>query len=202
MAVCCRIYGKEEVEYVGATLSTYERNGYDDSDFYAICWDEEKNALVDVEYDTTRCGGGGWAKVDATKDVLRKAFRHCVNNARNHFDSVYNEAQAKKVKVGDTVVVMRGRKVPIGTTATCFWVGSRKNYYTYRDEERAGIEFGGQRVFLPLEYVEVEGWEERLIRGKERKRLIRKAAVREMPIVYRQMFEEVYFQGRYGCYLR
>ena len=73
MAVETCLYGKTDVQYEGCVLSTYERNGYHDSDFYAVCWDEEKQAVVDVEYDTTRAGGGGYANIDATPETIRKA---------------------------------------------------------------------------------------------------------------------------------
>jgi len=62
MAVIAGIYGNTEPEYVGCVLSTYELNGYNDSDWYAVCWDREQQKLVEVEYDTTRAGGGGRAE--------------------------------------------------------------------------------------------------------------------------------------------
>lgn len=197
MAVCCNLYGEDKIEYAGCVLGTYERNGYDDSDFYAICWDEEKQEVVDVEYDTTRSGGGGWAKVDATEETLRKAFRHFARIARISFDGRWNKEQAREVKPGDTVIVVRGKKIPKGTVATCFWVGERRNIYTYSDDKRVGVEVNGQRSFLPLEYVEVVDWQSRLIHGKERLYRIRKAAIRMMPIGCRHLFENCYFRGRY-----
>lgn len=63
-----------EITYEGAVIATYERNGYDDSDFMALVWDEGRQAVIHVQYATTR----GWtygnsATVDATDDVLAKA---------------------------------------------------------------------------------------------------------------------------------
>jgi hypothetical protein len=67
MAVYAGIYGKENIaEYEGCVLRTYEKNGYEDFDWYAVCWDRSKKAVVDVKYDTTRAGGGGSAVIDAT----------------------------------------------------------------------------------------------------------------------------------------
>jgi hypothetical protein len=60
------------VEYVGAVLGTRERNYYDDSDFYAVVWDEERQCVKSVEYATTRFGGGGTASPDATEEVIQK----------------------------------------------------------------------------------------------------------------------------------
>lgn len=189
MAVLRGIYGKTEPEYVGCVLDTYEHNGYDDSDWYAICWDEEKQELVHIEYDTTRAGGGGYARIDATEDVILKVYRHYKEIARKEFDSTWNPEQAKKVRKEDTVRVIRGRKVKKGTTGKVFWLGKSFNYYSGRAEDRVGIEVDGERIFLPLEYVEVIGWESRLITGKERKQRIRHATVGFLPSIYRSAFK-------------
>lgn len=188
MAVTARIYGQTTPEFVGCVLNTYERNGYDDSDFYAVCWDEETQSVIDIEYDTTRAGGGGYAEIDATEDVLRKAYRYYKNCGRTLYDTKTNPNQAKAVKVGDTVKVVRGRKIPKGSAGQVFWVGVRKNFYTYRDEERVGIEINGERVFLPAEYVEVIDWQSRLVRGKDRKKAIRNYAINSMPFWARHYF--------------
>lgn len=188
MAVLCGIYGKTEPEYVGCVLDNYEHNGYNDSDWYAICWDEEQQKVTHVEYDTTRAGGGGYAKVDATMDVIRKVYRYYKEIARKSFDSTWNQEQAKKVRLEDTVRIIRGRKVKKGTIGKVFWIGKSFNYYSGRAEERVGIEVNGERVFLPLEYVEVVDWESRLITGKERKKIIRSAAVNYLPARYHSVF--------------
>lgn len=188
MAVLERQYGKTEPEFVGCVLSTYERNGYDDSDFYAVCWDEESQSVVDIEYDTTRAGSGGWAVIDATEEVLRKAYRYYKNCGRALYDTKTNPGQAKQVRKGDTVKVIKGRKVPKGSEGKVFWTGTRRNYYTYRDEERVGVEIGDERVFLPIEYVEVVDWQSRLVRGKDRKKAIRNFAINSMPFWARHYF--------------
>ncbi len=197
MAVVTSTYAKTEPIYKGCVIDKFERNGYDDSDFYAACWDEEKQSIVYIEYDTTRCGDGGYANIDASEDVLRKVFRYLCRAAREQFDTKDNPKQAKEVKTGDDVVVVRGTKVGKGTVGKVFWQGICYNKYSYRDEERVGIEVNGERVFLPLGYVEVIGWEKRLIKGKERREKIRSAAVREMPYHYRDDFSHCYFQGKY-----
>lgn len=60
--------------YEGCVLSTGEHNYYDDSDFYAMVWDEPTQSVKKVIYATTR----GWtyhngAKVDATEENRAKA---------------------------------------------------------------------------------------------------------------------------------
>lgn len=189
MAVQTWIYGKPDVQYEGCVLDTYEHNGYHDSDFYAVCWDQKKKTIVDIEYDTTRCGGGGWAKVDATDEIIREAYRWYKTIGRGIFDKEENPRQAKVIRKGDTVKVIRGRKIPKNTVGTIFWLGKTYNGYSHREEERVGIELAeGNRVFLPLEYVELVGWEGRLLHGKERKKKIRNFAIRSMPYRYRNHF--------------
>lgn len=188
MSVIAGIYGKTEPEYVGCVLNVWERNGYNDSDFYATCWDRESGKIVEVEYDTTRAGGGGYADIDATIDVLRQVYRYYKRLGRDHFDSVTNIENAKKVKKGDTVKVIRGRKVKKGTIATVFWVGTCYNPYSRINENRVGLEIDGKRQFINLDYVEVIDWETRLLKGKDRKKAIRNFAVNSMPKHYRRLF--------------
>ncbi len=194
MGIRCYLYGESQKEYEkfdGCVLSMYERNGYDDSDFYAVCWDEETQSVVNIEYDTTRAGGGGTCSIDATEEVIRKAFRYYMRIGRSLFDSKLNAEQAKKISKGDTVRIIKGRKVPKGTVGTCFWIGTVKNFYSYRDEERMGVEVNGEKFFVPLEYAEVVDWESRLLHGKERKKKIRNFAVHSMPYQYRERFDKL-----------
>lgn len=188
MAVLAGIYGQKTESYVGCVLDTYEHNGYHDSDFYAICWDENEGKIVEVEYDTTRCGGGGYAKIDATDEVLRKVYRFYSDVGRSLFDGKTNPSQAKAVRVGDTVKVVRGQKIPKGSVGVVFWVGETYNQWSRRTEKRAGIEIDGERKFLPAEYVEVIGWEQRLITGRERRKRIRNFAINSMPSWSRKKF--------------
>ncbi len=190
MAVIAGIYGKTEPEYVGCVLSTYERNSYNDSDWYAICWDERKQAVVEVEYDTTRAGGGGCAEIDATPEVLREVYRWYKRMGRQHFDTRTNPEQAQKIRKGDTVKVIRGRKVPKGTVGVVFWLGTRYNQYSRCDEDRVGIEVDGERMYLNSDYVEVVGWEARLATGRDRKKAIRNFAVNSLPEHFRYLFSE------------
>lgn len=60
--------------YVGCCISESERNGYSDSDFYMLVWDEEKKEARSIEFASTR----GWSYpcmgsyVDATPEVLEQ----------------------------------------------------------------------------------------------------------------------------------
>lgn len=112
------------VEYEGAVLDTFERNGYDDSDFFAIVWDGEK--VTSVEYATTR----GWtypntATVDATDEVRAKAtdwFRARAREREERLDRAAAETPAVGKKVRVTKARTRG-KAPIAA-GTEGWVAA------------------------------------------------------------------------------
>lgn len=102
------------VQYQNAVLETYERNGYDDSDFFAIVWDAAENCTKSIEYATTRFGGGGWADVDATPEVRALADQHYIKTAVPGIlrESAYEARLAAKGKV---CRVIKGRKIAKGT---------------------------------------------------------------------------------------
>jgi hypothetical protein len=153
-----------------------------------VCWDEEQSKVVTIEYDTTRCGGCGYAEIDATEEVLSKVYHYYKNMARIKFDSHDNEHQAKQFSKGDEVEVILGRKVAKGSVGKVFWIGESYNNYTYRNETRVGIMIGDQRVFLPIEYVTKHDWDKYLLTGKARKQAIRKATINSIPYHYRKLF--------------
>ncbi len=112
--------------HVGMVIETRERNGYDDSDFYAIVWNPETRQTETVEYATTR----GWsypnhATVDASPEVIAEVTAY-----RNELVRKENEREENaRVKIplkGKTVKVIAGRKLPIGTIGDVFWIGVNK----------------------------------------------------------------------------
>ena len=190
MAVCFGRYGEEKkVEYEGCVIDLREHNGSCDSDWYAIVWDAEHGEVREVMYDTTRFGGtDSWATIDATEETMRAVYRYYKGISRKDFDGRYNEAQAKKIRMGDSVKVVRGRKVPKGTTGKIGWIGKNYNYYSGQYEERAGIEANGEKVFVPANYVEVIDWEQRMLTGNARKKEIRRITISRIPGRYRNIF--------------
>lgn len=65
---------EREDSYVGCVLDTGELNFYDDSDFYAVVWDEKEQKVKRVEYATTRASTyDNYAEVDATPEIIAKA---------------------------------------------------------------------------------------------------------------------------------
>jgi hypothetical protein len=119
----------------GLVLSLGEYNGYDDSDFYAVVWNPEKGETERVTYASTR----GWtypnnATVDATPEVV--AAYHAWRKAREEAArKAAAEREARTPAKGKTLKVVRGVKVPKGTTGTCIWLGKDK----YAGKPRVGI---------------------------------------------------------------
>ena len=117
------VYGKPEVQaerYTGLVLADRERNGYHDSDFYAIVWGG--SAPLEVEYATTRAACDGYhCTVDATPEVRAAYDAWRAERAR-----VAREQAAEKAlrapAIGAVVRVVKGRKVKVGTEGTCFAV--------------------------------------------------------------------------------
>lgn len=99
----------------GCVISKREMNGCDDSDFYALVWDDAKNAPEEIQYATTRCWTyANCATVDATPEVLAKyaAYRlsKAIECARQ--DAIDDCAQPMAGKV---CTVVKGRKLKKGT---------------------------------------------------------------------------------------
>ena len=141
MAIFTNVYGDGHTpDYEGCVLDWYEHNGYDDSDWYAICWNEEKQTIDKVLFDTTRCACSGRAEIDATPEVLRKVYHYWKTLGKSLFDGRTNRMQAMKIHVGDTVRVIAGRKFKKGSVGKVFWCGTCRNPYSGCTEERIGIE--------------------------------------------------------------
>lgn len=108
--------------YEGCVISTRERNGYHDSDFYAIVWDEKNQTVQSVEYATTRFACSTFADIDATTEALDKAQldyeQRYLQSLKYQYDRV-----SKVPQKGKMVEVVKGRKVPIGTKGEVFWTG-------------------------------------------------------------------------------
>lgn len=165
--------GTYTVTYEGRVLYTGERNYRDDSDFYALVWDDESESVKEVGYATTRGWTyGNYATIDATPEVLDKA--------KNYYAKLLFErlkaaaaADARTPKVGKTVKVVKGRKVPLGTVGEVFWTGEggyfgprprfRSGAWSTKGEPRIGLKTeAGEKFFLPAKNVEVLDPEEYL----------------------------------------
>lgn|SRR5262245_6684446 len=140
----------------GLVLELREVNGYDDSDFYAVVWNEEKGEPERITYASTR----GWtypngAGVDATPEVAAKyaAYLKAEDDARR---ALAEAREAKRPTVGKrvkTVRKVRGKAaIEAGVTGEVFWFGP--------DRFRKGMRIGfladdGRKVFIADNAVEV-----------------------------------------------
>lgn len=129
-------------EHHGCVLATYERNGYDDSDFYAVVW--TGTYVQHIEYASTR----GWsycnhADVDATSEVIEAAnewaYNHCLATAwERAADDVY------KLQVGSTCEIVKGRNNPKGLTFTV--TGVYDNAYDKHNRRVYGRDAQGNQI--------------------------------------------------------
>lgn len=115
--------GEYTVTWEGRVLRLGEHNWHDDSDFYALVWDDEKAAPREVTYASTR----GWtynnsASVDATPEV-RAAYDAWCEALRAEADARIAAERAAEPSKGKAVRVVRGRKVPVGTEGDVIWYG-------------------------------------------------------------------------------
>ena len=140
-------------EHVGRVLATGEHNYYDDSDFYAIVWDDAEQRPREVEYATTR----GWtypnsALEDATPEIIEK-WRAYERRARQL-------ETARALRVDGRVKLARDYRskaagpLTRGIAGDVFWLGPDVNRTRYANPhaatpQRVGVEFAdGRRAFF------------------------------------------------------
>ncbi|MDQ1041517.1 hypothetical protein QFZ75_008019 [Streptomyces sp. V3I8] len=137
-----------EITFTGAVLRLREMNGPNDSDFYALVWDEERQATREIEYGTTR----GWAYhngaiIDATREVLEKAVAYMTTVrfaewVAEHKATVRMGYVARAVEGGVTVegvIAWEGYEKPRSQWAARY--GTRTKRYGIRVEGRRGLVF-------------------------------------------------------------
>lgn len=147
-----------ETTHVGRVLELREVNGYDDSDFYAVVWDDKANEPKKVTYATTR----GWsypngAKVDADEATREKYAAWRCAEARQA--ALMNRRRRNGTPSRDKIVQVvrdfrsKGTHVPRGTRAVVFWFGPDR----YRlNEYRVGIRLAdGTKLFTLRQNVKV-----------------------------------------------
>lgn len=141
--------------FVGKVFATRERNGYDDSDFYAVVWDG--TSVRNVEYGTTRA----WtyhnsAAADATPETTEAANAWGKVAARKLARTEAVE-KATQVEKGKRVKVTRGRKVAKGTEGVVIWVGTSPGYTRWAPvQHRVGFKTdAGETIFTAASNVEV-----------------------------------------------
>ena len=140
--------------YKGCVLELFEENGYQDSDFIAIVYDENTDELKHINYNTTRFSGGGIAEIDATNDIIKKAQRKMYKFHKSFIEDKYVK-EAFKPDKGKMVCVEKGRKHK-GKEGEIFWIGIDKFKTNYMQTYyNVGIKNKEETFFVPIEYVKV-----------------------------------------------
>lgn len=140
-----------EITWTGLVLHLTEHNFYDDSDFYAVVWDDAKSEPREIWYATTR----GWtyynsATADATDEIRAKYTAYRAEQSAKYAAHLA-EVDAMVPRKGRTVKVVKGRKVPIGTIGEVFWYGET------RYGPRVGfITSGDEKFFTAASNVQVQ----------------------------------------------
>lgn len=125
--------------YYGNVLAITENNGYNDSDFFAIVWDEEDQRVKSIEDGTTRFAAPSkYHKADASPEVRAKADNwlrtvHLPPLAKQSL--IKQRTSLANLQFGEQVVIVKGRKFPIGTKGEVFGVYANQ---FYRDYSRKG----------------------------------------------------------------
>lgn len=146
----------EAYTYVGLTLCDREHNWYDDSDGYSHVYDTDTHEIIKMGTWTTRAYSLYHpGKVDAYDedspwyDEMRQAHIDVLTKLwlleqKHKYENDCREA--RKVNKGEYVVVVKGRKVPIGTEGVVFWM--KESNYGYYDSGnfRIGIDTGDGNV--------------------------------------------------------
>jgi hypothetical protein len=115
--------------HVGLCVSDREMNGYNDSDWYMLVFDPETESFHEICFASTR----GWtypaygSKPDATPEVMAKYAAHLATLAKAAQEAHERIADVTP-EVGKRVEVIKGRKVPKGTTGLVFWKGAGTKY--------------------------------------------------------------------------
>jgi hypothetical protein len=166
--------------YEGCVIETREMNGYHDSDFYAVIWDEEEQRIREVEYATTRAYTyDNSAHVDITPENMEKVNEYARGIVLHRLLSA-NESQAKEVDKGKWVRVVKGRKVPKGTEGRVFWIGPGFSRYSSArigialDEEKDERGRYGNVAWTSAGNCEVMNWETYLKPEEEIREYVRK----------------------------
>jgi hypothetical protein len=128
-------------QFVGATLDDRERNFHDDSDFYAVVWDEAKGGIDRIDYGTTRAAWMGGCTVDATPEVVDKANAWAREQLRPLFRRQM-EARAAAIEVGCEVKTTTTRGKNVGKSGRVTWIGVNQ----FKPVFRGGYNKPEQRV--------------------------------------------------------
>lgn len=199
-----------EKSFVGAVLAERENNGYNDSDFFALVYNETTDSVHWVEFATTRggCGRAFGTYVDATDEALDKAEAVFKRDAFTRLKQDDEDA-AKLADTGKMVKLTRtyrSKKLKVtldeGTEGVVFWRGEDQYAggayaakYGRMKHYRVGVEFEAGKLFLSEDDVEVVGFEDYLSgEGALRERADQVGQSKRADLARR--YEKKYAEGR------
>ena len=144
----CDYYDRD---FTGCVLGVTENNGYHDSDFFAIVWDNEQNCVRTIEDGTTRAyAPSKYHRPDASIEVLEKARAWWASEIGPKKAKETLLARANAIEVGSIVKVVKGRKIAKDTVGDVVWKG--KDAYN-RYATRIGIKVDGKTLFTNMSNV-------------------------------------------------
>lgn len=144
----CDYYDRD---FTGCVLGVTENNGYHDSDFFAIVWDNEQNCVRTIEDGTTRAyAPSKYHRPDASIEVLEKARAWWASEIGPKKAKEALLARANAIEIGSIVKVVKGRKIPKGMVGEVVWKG--KDAYN-RYATRIGIKVGDKTLFSNMSNV-------------------------------------------------
>lgn len=133
-------------EFVNAVVALRERNGYDDSDFFATVWNG--HTFKEICYATTRFATDHmYASIDATPEIKAKYEMYCKEReALAAYQGSLLPTRGKKV----TIVRGRKHKGKVGEITGVYPNQFRRNEMNARVRDESGETF-----FVPVDYCEV-----------------------------------------------
>lgn len=152
-------------DFHGYVLGIDERNGYSDSDFYAIVWDEEQQCVRTIDDGTTRFAAPPkYHGPSATPEVWAKAAAWWAAKVGPKLAVKTLLGERVAIDIGSEVEVVKGRKIAKGTKGEVVWKGKDQFYrsYGYRGTMyalparafRVGLRLlDGSRVYTSMENV-------------------------------------------------
>jgi len=137
--------------HVGLCISEEEANYADDSDFHMLVWNPIEMCSEQVCFGSTRT----WCypsmdatRVDATPEVLA-AYAEYREQMKEKARVKRLAAALNTPKIGKKLTVVKGKKVPVGFTGECFWMGQKFG------KQRVGIKEGDVKYFVDARFVAV-----------------------------------------------
>lgn len=134
------------IHHEGLVIASRERNYHDDSDFYALVWNPETKRVEEHGVGTTRMGGtdDNYAAADLA-DEYKADYRQYLIDEQEKALRLYDRQEWQRAayeavtpgRKGQTVRVVKGRKVPVGFEGVIIWAG--ESGPSWRSSTRIGI---------------------------------------------------------------